>query len=148
MGTELFLVTFALFGAFLFFLFVIGAYKVFEKAGRPGWAIFIPIYNLWTLADIGDKPGWWGLVTVLAIIRYNDLNRNSAILNDFVNLFTLVGLVLYVIISLNVAKNFNRTNSFGVFLVIVPFVGYPMLAFGPSPYKTTRNKRKKKAING
>jgi hypothetical protein len=41
-------------------LFVIVAmWKVFTKAGQPGWGAIIPIYNVYLLCKIAGKPGWW-----------------------------------------------------------------------------------------
>ncbi|TLM92974.1 MAG: signal peptidase I, partial [Actinobacteria bacterium] len=31
---------------------LIGMWKVFEKAGQPGWKAIVPLYNLWTLVEI------------------------------------------------------------------------------------------------
>jgi len=91
---------------------------VFDKAGEPGWAAFVPGYNTWVLAEIADKPGWWGLVMFFsAYIPY---------------IGPLVGLVLSLVISIGVAKAFNRGVAFGVGLCLVPFVFYPILAFSSS----------------
>jgi len=88
---------------------------VFHKAGQPGWAAIIPIYNTWVLAVIGDKPGWFGLVAV------------------FTNLIPFIGpvvsLILMIIIYISVAKSFNRSALFGIGLAFLPFIFYPFLAF-------------------
>lgn len=57
-------------GAFLFYLAiyvlaVAGLWKMFEKAGKPGWAAIIPIYNMIVIAEIVGKPAWWGVVAAL-----------------------------------------------------------------------------------
>lgn len=146
MGTILFLIVVALAFTFIVILTIVAVWRVFEKAGKPGWAVLVPFYNAWTLAEVGDQSGWWGLVMTLSIIRYDDLNANNRTLENLVFLFTLIGIAIYFKISLNVAKNFNQSNSFGIFLALIPIVGYPMLAFGPAPFKTTRN-RKRKRVN-
>lgn len=45
-----------------------GAWKVFEKAGRPGWACLVPGYNLLVAFQIAGLPGWWLLVPLLALL--------------------------------------------------------------------------------
>lgn len=96
---------------------IIGMWKVFVKAGRPGWAAIIPIYNLWVLCEISGKPGWWAL---LACIPY---------------VGGLIWLVLGLLQSLALAEKFNRSGVFAVFgLWLFGFVGYPMLGFGKDVY--------------
>jgi hypothetical protein len=88
---------------------------VYEMAGQPGWAAFVPIYNMYVLAEIGGRPGWLG---VLAF---------------FIGPVPVVGriasLCLSVYISIGVARTFNRGILFGVGLNFLPFVFYPILAF-------------------
>ena len=38
---------------------VFGIYKMFIKAGYPGWKAFIPFMNTWFMLDISKKPKWW-----------------------------------------------------------------------------------------
>lgn len=57
-------------GAILFYLAIIilyiaGLWKMFEKAGKPGWAAIVPIYNMIIIAEIVGKPIWWGIVAAL-----------------------------------------------------------------------------------
>ena len=46
-------------------LYIAGLWKIFEKAGKPGWAAIIPIYNMIIIAEIVGKPIWWGIVASL-----------------------------------------------------------------------------------
>ena len=38
---------------------VIGLWKMYVKAGRPGWAAIIPIYNWWVWVEMIGRPRWW-----------------------------------------------------------------------------------------
>src|ERR1700734_311348 len=38
---------------------IVGQWKVYTKAGKPGWACIVPIYNLIVLLEIVGKPIWW-----------------------------------------------------------------------------------------
>src|SRR5665213_2880385 len=49
---------------------IVAMWKVFTKAGRPGWAAIIPIYNYWVLFEISGKPGWWALTALLGFIPF------------------------------------------------------------------------------
>ena|SRR6185437_6565656 len=90
-----------------------GLWKVFVKAGKPGWAAIIPIYNLIVLLEIADKPLWW---IILCIIP-------------------LVNIVVGVLIAIAVAANFGKSTLFGVGLAFLPFIFYPLLGFGDAVYQ-------------
>jgi DNA-directed RNA polymerase subunit RPC12/RpoP len=95
---------------------VAAVWTIFDKAGEPGWAVLVPVYNMWVWAVVADKPGWWGLATFSAgFIPY---------------VGWLVQLGLWIVITIGVAKAFNRGVGFGLGLCFLPIVFYPMLAFG------------------
>lgn len=108
-----------------YFVFVIVLYlvtafilsKVFVKAGKPAWAAFVPIYNGWVLFEIGGKPGWWILTSLIPFVG------------------PLVALVLYIIVSLEIAKRFGKSSTFGILgLWLFSIIGYAILAFDDSKY--------------
>ena len=92
---------------------IAGMWKVFTKAGKPGWASIIPIYNAIVLLEIAGKPVWW---IVLLII-------------PGVNIFILF------IVSIDVAKNFGKGTGFGVGLALLGVIFYPILGFGDATYR-------------
>jgi len=88
---------------------------VYSKAGQPAWAALVPVYNLWVLAEIADKPGWYGLGIALA---------------GFIPIVgPVVQIILHISISIGVASAFDRGVIFGIGLFFLPFVFYPVLAF-------------------
>ncbi len=92
--------------------FIAAMWKVFEKAGQPGWAAIIPIYNIYIMSKIGGKPGYW---TVLCLI-------------PILNLIFLIW--LYNMVS----KSFGKDEGFTAGLVILGFIFWPILGFGSSAY--------------
>jgi len=46
-------------GLLIALLLIVAMWKVFTKAGQPGWASIIPIYNLYIWCKIVGRPGWW-----------------------------------------------------------------------------------------
>lgn len=97
----------------IFVLLIASGWKIFEKAGQPGWAVLIPIYNGIIMLKIIGKPWWW---IFLMMIPY-------------------VGIV-WVIWSINLlAKSFGKSEGFTVGLVLLGIVFYPMLAFGDAEYQ-------------
>ena len=98
----------------IFIAIIAGLWRVFEKAGKPGWAAIIPIYNLIVLLEIAGKPLWW---IVLFIIP-------------------LVNLVAAVLVGLAVAQKFSKSDAFGIGLGLLGFIFYPILGFGEAQYQT------------
>jgi hypothetical protein len=97
-----------------FVVFMISAmWKVFVKAGQPGWAAIIPIYNIYILTKIGGKPGWWVLMCLIPIVNY-----------------------IFIIWLYNmVSKSFGKDEGFTVGLVLLGIVFWPILGFGSSKYR-------------
>ncbi|WKZ59424.1 MAG: DUF5684 domain-containing protein [Cyclobacteriaceae bacterium] len=93
-------------------LIIISMWKIFTKAGKPGWAAIIPIYNIIVLLEIVGKPVWWIILMLI----------------PFVNFFVMI----YVAHLL--AKSFGKDIVMTILLIILPIVGYPMLAFGDAKY--------------
>jgi hypothetical protein len=87
-------------------------WRVFEKAGQPGWASLIPIYNLYIMTRIGGKPGWWVLLFLV----------------PFLNIVFLIW--LYNMIS----KSFGKDEGFTIGLSILGFIFWPILGFGSARY--------------
>lgn len=94
-------------------LMIAGFWKTFEKAGQPGWAAIIPIYNLYILLQIVGRPGWW-------ILLY---------------LIPLVNIIIPIIVGIDVAKSFGKDTLFGVLLLwlFMP-IGFLLLGFGDAQY--------------
>ena len=86
---------------------IVSLWKVFTKAGQPGWAAIIPIYNGCVLAEIGGKEMWWGLLLLVPFVNF----------------------IILLLISLGVAEQFGKGAGFGVGLFFLPFIFYPILAF-------------------
>lgn len=94
-------------------IFMIAAvWKVFTKAGQPGWAVLIPIYNVYILLKISGKPGWWLLLMFIPLV------------NVVVGILAVVGL----------SANFNKGGGFVIGLLLLPFIFYAILGFGSAKY--------------
>src|SRR6188508_1926315 len=49
---------------------VAAIWKVFVKAGEPGWAALVPIYNLIVMLKIAGKPAWWVVLMFIPIVNF------------------------------------------------------------------------------
>jgi hypothetical protein len=95
--------------------FIVTFWKVFEKAGRPGWAAIIPIYNVYIYCKVAGRPGWWILLFLIPIVN----------------------IVIGAIVAIDVAKHFSKSTAFGVGLWLLAFIFAPILAFGPATFSET-----------
>jgi len=95
-------------------------WKVFVKAGHPGWAAIIPIYNLYIVLKIIGRPAWWLLLFLAGVII------------PFVGWIMLV--VLGIIIAIDLSKSFAKSSGFAVGLFLLNFIFIPILGFGESRY--------------
>lgn len=94
--------------------FIVVLWKVFTKAGQPGWAAIIPIYNTYVLCKIAGRSGWWVVLLIIPV----------------------VDVVILLILCLDIAKAFGKSGAFGFFgLFLFSIIGYPILAFGDARYQ-------------
>jgi hypothetical protein len=98
--------------AFLIFM-IVAMWKVFTKAGQPGWAILIPIYNLYVMCKIAGRPGWWFILMFIPVVN----------------------IVIVIIVVIDIAKHFGKGVGFGIGLLILPIIFYPILGFGSAQYQ-------------
>src|SRR5215216_2018464 len=76
----------------LFVFFGIVGWKLFTKAGKPGWAALIPIYNVIVFLEIVGKPVWWVILMFIPI----------------------VSLVISIMLSISLAERFGKGAGYGV----------------------------------
>jgi hypothetical protein len=99
-------------GFIVFVVMVVAGWKIFEKAGKPGWAIIIPIYNIIVLLEIVGRPIWWIILFLIPVVN----------------------IVIAVIVYIELAKSFGKSAGFGIGIILLPIVFYPILAFGDAEY--------------
>lgn len=93
-------------------LTIVSLWKVFKKAGMPGWASIVPFYNTVKELEMVQKPYWWSIMIVI----------------PFVNFF------FAIILTRRLAAVFGKGAWFTVGLLFLPFIFFPILAFGDSVY--------------
>jgi hypothetical protein len=101
---------------------IIAQWKVFEKAGEPGWASIIPVYNVMVLARICGKDEVYGLLLFIPI----------------------VGIVFSVILMIELAKAFGKDVGFAIGLILLPFIFFLILGFGSAKYIGPEGKRRRR----
>jgi hypothetical protein len=92
---------------------VAGMWKVFVKAGKPGWAAIVPIYNLIVLLQVAGRPAWWCILFLVPVVSF----------------------VIAIIVGIDIAKAFGKGTGFGLGLTFLSFAFYPILGFGEANYQ-------------
>ncbi len=93
-------------------LWVAGMWKVFEKAGEPGWAAIVPIYNMVVLLKIVGRPIWWIILLLIPFVSF----------------------IIWIVLCFDVAKRFGKGAGMAIGLAILPFIFFPILAWGDAKY--------------
>ncbi len=100
-------------------IMIVALWKIFTKAGRPGWGALIPLYNTYLMIETAGKPGWWLLLLFI----------------PFVNI------VVIIMVMLALAQAFGKSTVFAIFgLMIFSPIGMLMLAFGDAKYQLPKPK--------
>lgn len=90
---------------------IAGQWKIFTKAGQPGWAAIIPIYNTWVLVvEVADRDALWFILSI------------------FVPFAIVVPMI-------DVAEKFGKGTGYGLGLAFLPFIFYPLLGFSDAQYR-------------
>ena len=93
--------------------FVVVWWKIFRKAGQPGWAILIPFYNLYVMLKVAGKPGWWLILFFIPIVNF------------------IIGILMVV----GIAQNFGKGVGFAIGIIFLGIIFLPILAFGSATYQ-------------
>lgn len=94
-------------------LIIVGMWKMFTKAGKPGWASIVPIYNIFVLIEITGKPLWWIVLLFVPFVNF----------------------VVAILINLALAERFGKGGGFAVGLILLPVIFVPILGFGSATYQ-------------
>ncbi len=97
----------------IFILVIIAKWRVFEKAGQPGWASIIPYFNFIIMLKIVGKNIWWVLWLFVPIAN----------------------VVVYIWVTNLLAKRFGQNEGFTLGLLLLPFIFYPILGFGNARFQ-------------
>lgn len=88
-------------------LLIVCLWKLFAKAGKPGWAAIIPIYNVIVMLEIVGRPIWWIALMFIPFVNF----------------------VIDIILILDFAKAYGKSAGYGVLMLFFPYIMYPVLAF-------------------
>lgn len=96
----------------LWVIMIVANWIIFKKAGKPGWACIIPIYNILVLLQIVDRPWWWILLMLIPGVN------------------VVIGIIVYH----NLSLSFGQGIGFTFGLLFLGIIFFPILAFGSAKY--------------
>ena len=94
-------------------ILIVALWKIYVKAGKPGWGAIVPIYNIILLLEITKKPLWWIILLFIPIVN----------------------LIVIILLNIALAEKFGKSALFGIGLILLGFIFYPILGFGDAKYK-------------
>jgi hypothetical protein len=92
---------------------IAGGWKIFTKAGQPGWAVLVPFYNILIMLRIVGRPDIWLLFCLIPG----------------------VSVVIGIILCIDLAKSFGKDTVYAIGLILLPIVFVPLLGFGDARYQ-------------
>lgn len=93
-------------------IMIIATWRIYTKAGKPGWASIVPIYNCIVLLEIVNRPVWW---IILFLVPFANI-------------------IVQIIVYHRLARSFGKGTGYTLGLIFLPFIFFPMLGFGKSVY--------------
>jgi uncharacterized membrane protein YhaH (DUF805 family) len=94
-------------------LLIAAIWRVFSKAGQPGWAAVIPIYNIYVMCKVAGRPGWWLLLMLIPFVNF----------------------IIAIILNVDISKRFGKGVGFAIGMILLPFIFWPILGFGSAQYQ-------------
>ena len=91
---------------------LVGMWKMFVKAGKPGWGAIIPFYNTYCLFEMSFGTGWLFLLLFVPSVNA----------------------VIMIVMWIKLAQAFGKGAAFGVGILFLPFIFLPMLGFGDAQF--------------
>lgn len=98
---------------------LIGMWKAFDKAGQPGWAVLVPIYNIIVLLRVAGLPWYW-------------------VFAPFVVIIPILGWIAYIVwivwVHHRISTRFGQGVGFTIGLTLLGPIFWLILGFGSSKY--------------
>ncbi len=93
-------------------LVIAGLWKVFTKAGKPGWAAIVPIYNYYVLTQIIGRPAWWIILLFIPFVNF----------------------IVLIVMMNDLSKSFGKGMGFTIGLILLSPIFILLLGFGDAQY--------------
>lgn len=150
----------AIFSIAFFILMIIANWKIFKKAGEPGWKSIIPIYNVYIMFKIVNMKSWfWWLIVInlcasimFVVDGFNPYTMTNAQIQAFnygAHPMTIVALAMMLIAEIwasityayRTSKVFGHGLGYTIGLIFLPNIFWLILGFGKSKYNKKNLKK-------
>ena len=153
---------FTIFAIVFFVLMVVANWKIFKKAGEPGWKSIIPIYNVYIMFKIVNMKNWfWWLLGISIIssiitavnnstsfyfmssaeIQATDITTIPAIVLVAMLVESIIAIWAGIVYAYRTSKVFVHGLGYTLGLIFLPNIFQLILAFGSSKYDIKRLKK-------
>lgn len=138
-------------------LMIVAMWKIYVKAGAPGWGVLVPIYNVYLLFKIAwkTKMCWIMLACMLLpgvlsgfVVGVSGSETLATIFALLVMVGFVVASVIGIINTVKLAKAFGKGGGFAVGLIFLSIIFYCILAFGKAQYIGPEGNEKEEAAAG
>lgn len=141
MGTGMIVLTLA-----LIVFMIVCEWRIFEKAGEPGWKCLIPIYNAYIFMKICWEGKYFlymilGMVAAVLLSSIGAASNSGAIagIGGFLMIVAYIAIfVIDIIAMIKLAKRFGKSGGFAVGLILLSTIFLAILAFDSSDYDRAR----------
>jgi hypothetical protein len=107
-------VVFAIVAIIIYLVMGFSLGKLFQKAGKPMWAGFVPIYNIMVILEIVGRPMWWLALLLLGFIPF---------------VGSIAVLVVMAIVYIDFAKSYGKGVMWGILILLFGVIVLPIMAF-------------------
>lgn len=111
-----FLATYSILCLLISIFMIVVMWKLFDKAGKPGWAAIVPVYNAVVLFQIAGISPWLLLLSLIPVIGWIAIG------------------VIFIVTNFKIAKAFGKDIGYGFGLWLLSIIFFPILAFGSAKY--------------
>lgn len=101
----------------IYIISLFGTWKMYKKAGYPGWGCLIPLYNRYCVYEMAMGKGWWFILEAIP----------------------LVNIAVRVFLCMRLAEAFGRGTGFTFGLYFLEPIFMMILGFGDARYGGPKN---------
>lgn len=129
-------------------LMIIALWKILKKSGNAGWKALIPVYNEYMIFKISWKKKYFWIMLLFAFIGgavsgfVPYMPEYASVLLIAQTVLVFIALVISLKCNFKLAKAFGKGAGFGIGLILLPWIFYPILGFGKAKFRRRKRRRK------
>ena len=126
--------------AIIMWVFQIIAYwKMFTKAGEPGWKSIIPFYSQYIMYKLTWKTSWFWITLIVAVVYgvFTSLNQNfpdNMLYTVLLLISAIIALVITIISYHKISKAYGHGAGYTVGMLFLWPIFVLILGYGKSKY--------------